>query len=254
MDFKRPCIIDHMQFDSEVLRLTDDVTQQLNSKYGLQCSPNLAPLVFAIYNTSRSKFDIAQCGVYEGATLLGIAETCRFLGLDAHIYGFDSFDGFPKNIDCDYDKPMYFKTLMSEGKIDKAHYDQAFIRTSAFTNDSHLDKTYFSIDKEKLLQRVATYNNITLIDGDFDRTLSAFRESIDLLHLDCDLYMSYCTSLTNLYPLLSSQGRVVFDEYYSLKYPGAREAVNRFFKERSSEGVFLRFRHGDFERWLLKKH
>ena len=70
---------------------------------------------------------------------------------------------------------------------------------------------------------------------------------------DCDLYESHKVALTFIWERLSRGGYIFLDEYYSLKFPGARIAINEFFDERQDK----LFRHelipGDFERWGVRK-
>ena len=56
------------------------------------------------------------------------------------------------------------------------------------------------------------------------------KNKILLANLDCDLYDSYKLALN--YISISYKKRIIYlDEYYSLKFPGARIASNEFFKE-----------------------
>ena len=46
----------------------------------------------------------------------------------------------------------------------------------------------------------------------------------------------------------------MLDEYYSLKFPGAKIACDEFFKENRIFPKFSKIRQGDFERWYVKKN
>ena len=75
---------------------------------------------------------------------------------------------------------------------------------------------------------------------------------IAILHIDSDLYESYLTCLNNLYENIIDGGIIIFDEYYSHKYPGARVAVNEFFEDK--KGYFEKYITQDgFERWCFTK-
>ena len=66
------------------------------------------------------------------------------------------------------------------------------------------------------------------------------------------LYKSYLTCLDNLYDNVISGGAVIFDEYYSHKYPGARVAVNEFFLDK--KGHFEKYLTDEgHERWCFIK-
>ena len=88
--------------------------------------------------------------------------------------------------------------------------------------------------------------------GKFKDKLINFNKKINILHIDCDLYDSYLECLNNLYKNLVGGGVVIFDEYYSHKYPGARLAVNEFFLDK--KGFFEKYITPDgFERWCFVK-
>ena len=75
---------------------------------------------------------------------------------------------------------------------------------------------------------------------------------MNLLHLDCDLYESYLTCLNNLYKNVVNKGVIVFDEYYSHKYPGARIAIDEFFEDKKGTFEYYVTSEGH-ERWCFIK-
>jgi len=52
------------------------------------------------------------------------------------------------------------------------------------------------------------------------------------IHLDVDIHSSYIECLTELYPKLVPGGVVVFDDYGSPKWPGAKKAVDELFSDK----------------------
>jgi len=99
-------------------------------------------------------------------------------------------------------------------------------------------------------------SNISLIAGPFEETMTDTASGPDTIAaaiLDCDLYGSYLTSLAYIWPRLSPGGIIYLDEYYSLKFPGARIAVDEFFEGTTAtlEGVSDEF--NGFERWIVSK-
>jgi hypothetical protein len=70
--------------------------------------------------------------------------------------------------------------------------------------------------------------------------------------LDCDLYVSYLKALEFIWPRLSKGGFIYLDEYFSLKFPGARLAVDEFFEGNNQIEWFHKKEEG-FERWWLIK-
>ena len=73
------------------------------------------------------------------------------------------------------------------------------------------------------------------------------------MHLDCDLYQSYLDVLNGLYKNVKQGGSIIFDEYYSLKYPGARIAVNEFFYNQPVDRFEKYITQESFERWCVVK-
>ena len=61
----------------------------------------------------------AECGVYQGSSLVACAEIIRQYGLDAHIYGLDSFQGLPEfsNIDEQMAADLVIDILKKKGTI-----------------------------------------------------------------------------------------------------------------------------------------
>ena len=74
---------------------------------------------------------------------------------------------------------------------------------------------------------------VTLVKGWFSETIPKYRGSqIALLHLDVDLYDSYQDCLHYLWPRVSMNGIVAFDEYHlPNRWPGAERAVDEFFSQ-----------------------
>ena len=64
--------------------------------------------------------------------------------------------------------------------------------------------------------------------------------------------VSYKECLNLLYDKVISGGSIIFDEYYSHKYPGARIAIDEFFKGKT--GHFEKYITPEgFERWCFVK-
>jgi hypothetical protein len=110
----------------------------------------------------------------------------------AKVYGFDSFEGLPEGWRPGYEKGIF------------ARPD---------------------------LPQVA--KNVELVVGWFDRTLPGFLDQhpgpVSLLHVDCDIYSSTQTVLTQLRDRIVPGTVIVFDEYFN--YPGWELHEYKAFKE-----------------------
>jgi len=151
--------------------------------------------------------DVVECGVGQGKSLKCFAD---YLPSTVKITGFDSFIGLPE-VD----------------KIDK--------------HSSRIQKGHLSYDYEATQELFRQHDNVQLVRGFFDSTLSQYDGAkIGLLHLDCDIYSSYKTCLSQLYDKVVSGGIIMFDEYYREfwqygKYAGAPVAIDEFLEGKNQE-------------------
>ena len=167
------------------------------------------------------------------------------------MYGMDSFEGFPIVKYHSNDLPKKFNDLYKNNLISLEHLKLSKKRTNNFNSLSHLEGNYFK-KINNIFETSKEFPNITLIKGSFLNTTPIFNKKISLLHLDCDLYESYLTCLNNLYKNVVNNGVIVFDEYYSHKYPGARIAVDEFFKDKKGTFECYKTLEGH-ERWCFIK-
>ena len=128
--------------------------------------------------------DIVECGVGPGCSIfeLSVLSTSKFRS--RHIWGFDTFQGLPK------------PSAIQDGQHNKYRkgiwpFSQAYVRD--MLKYSGIDESFIS-------------SQITLVPGEFTKTLPDHPvDSIAFLHIDCDLYESYQTVLSNLYLSRSSR-------------------------------------------------
>jgi O-methyltransferase len=160
---------------------------------------------------------IAECGVYRGSTLLGMAHTLKTMGITGwRLAGFDSFEGFPEPTQED---------SLADGSFHKSAIKGVFADTSF----EELSRKVRALGFER---------DITLAKGYFENALPAWSgENFAIVHLDCDLYPSYMTCLEFFYPRIKPGGFMVFDEYdFSAPvYPGAQKAIDSFFADKPEE-------------------
>ncbi len=219
--------------------------------FNIITSNNICLLLNKIQQLKNTEGAYVECGTFKGGTLLPVALYTQQFYINKNIYGIDSFEGFPITKHHKKDLPLYFKTLYSKNLISKDHFEKAKIRTQNFKSIDHLEGGYFK-KINSIFENVKQFSNVNLIKGVFSDTTPKFNKKISLLHLDCDLYESYLTCLTNLYNNIVSGGVIVFDEYYSHKYPGARVAVDEFFKDK--KGYFEYYiTKENHERWCFIK-
>ncbi len=181
------------------------------------CSANINIMLYLLDETSQLKGDIAECGVFQGATLSSFSYMLGKNGDKRAIYGFDSFEGFGD--------------IAGRERLqgDTAHID---LETNMFKNTSILRIT----DKLKLVGVEAA--NINLVKGFFEDSLGTYNDhKYSFVHLDCDLAESYLTCLNFFYSRMNKGGIILFDEYNDPVYAQATIAIDNFFKDKPEKPI-----------------
>jgi hypothetical protein len=180
----------------------------------------LENLVKFLEETNFLKGHVVECGVYRGGTLVTLALWLERLGSGRRVHGFDSFEGLPEP--SMHDKPANMEQRAIKGRL-------------AGTEDAVWAKA----------RRLSVADRVVLHKGFFEETIPAFSDSpLSLIHLDCDLFASYKVCLTHLWPRLQPGGVVVFDEFEDPAWPGARLAIEEFFRNTVEKPTTLAFGQG----------
>lgn len=234
----------------------DDIIVAKNSiqNIGINVVDNVYLLCYALEATRNLQGIYLECGVNKGSTLLTAHEYCKIRNIQKKFIGIDSFNGFPDNKTSNInDKPEMFDKLLSCEKITSHHHSLAKKRLYNHKNNYHLTKEYFR-DPGKIIFEESKKRNIDLIHGTFADSLQKLDIPISVFHIDCDLYESYLECLNFQFKNVVNGGIIVLDEYYSLKYPGPRIAVDEFIKKLNINSYSLKmFKTKDFERWCIIK-
>ena len=182
------------------------------------------------------------------------------IGSDKKVYGFDSFEGFPP-VYHSKDELSEYERMAKEGMIHENHINavRQNLQWKKALSSKELDKDIsssgsFSDTSLELLRKkieLTNLDNIVLVDGVFSETMN---EDLDIKKImavvvDCDLYQSYLDTFKFVWPRLEQGGFIHLDEYYSLKFPGAKLATDEFFKEKNVNLQMSDIKPGDFERW-----
>jgi hypothetical protein len=193
-------------------------------------------------NVDKIDGDIFEFGVFRGKSLIAMALLLKKLGSTKTIYGFDSFSGFPTYHDKDDFSTFTSYPKLFNAEIIKKHELMIALKGKEVDNltpKNISDSGQFDDTSEEYINKmIGLYelDNISLISGDFSKTLSvffsSFKGSIFSCNIDCDLYLGYKEVLPYVYNNLEQGSYVHLDEYYSLKFPGARIACEEFFKEK----------------------
>jgi hypothetical protein len=161
-----------------------------------------------------------ECGVYLGNSLMACAEIARESDLPIHFYGLDTFTGLPPLSETD-------KSIAPE---------KAIYRDRVMFADTSIARVQSKIDESGLTKY------ITLIPGLFADTLVKLPKTpYFFINIDCDLYEPHLECLEFFYPSIEPGGIIFFDDYHSVDYPMARQAIDEYMKNRPEELFHLRF-------------
>jgi O-methyltransferase len=188
-------------------------------------------IIFKLLEQSRDvEGDVAECGVYRGATLIPMALYLKQRGIEKSVFGFDSFEGFDESVNID---------------IRLGGRDIESKRVGGLGDTSY----------EELADKIARFglsSAVTLVKGYFRETLPRFDSCrVSFVHLDCDLYQSYKDCLEFFYPRLSPGGIVLFDEYNDPPWPGCNKAVDEFLADKPEQ--LEEIATDNFQKWYFKK-
>jgi len=215
-----------------------------------------------IQATNEIPGDVAEFGVSRGSSI--ITTGLLLSGLNSKIiFGFDTFFGFPSY--SDYDDFEIFNELYEKNVISKNHFERVLknkdyvLARGSNTEPKNISTSMdFSATSLEIVQSKINYfalqDRIELVVGDFTKNLQdkLSNKTFSLVLIDSDLYESYEKILPIVWNHLSPGGYIYLDEYYSLKFPGPRIAVDSFVKNQKS--ILVRLPDWlDFERWALHK-
>jgi len=212
--------------------------------------------------------DLLEAGVFRGKSLLAMALMLKELGSTKRIYGYDTWAGFP-SIYAPEDALENWESLYREGRISARHLEKTRLQVkhralgdeavARFDSSNISMSGDFSNAAKTELERKIAYlglDNVILVQGEFSSTMSENKtepKEIMAALIDADLYASYTACLPFIWPRLTRGGYLYLDEYYSLKFPGARIATDQFFGDLRDKPQRYAHDRGDFERWYVRK-
>lgn len=194
-------------------------------------SANINIIMNLLAKSDHLSGDIAECGVFQGATLVPITYMMNKYHDNRQIYGFDSFEGFGSAADVE-------SANDTTGHID--------LETEMF------QQTSVSLIREKLKLSRTNTDNLHLVKGYFEDSLPAYNDhNYSFVHLDCDLASSYVTCLEFFYPRMNKGGFILFDEYLDPIYTAATEAIDLFFADKAEKPV--RIERDNYIKYYIQK-
>ena len=161
-----------------------------------------------------------ECGVWKGgsAAIMGLA--MRHARQTRPLHLFDSFEGLPEPGDKDGDMAVAYSGGRAAGALDSIHQCEA-----ALEEVRQLLHQRLQFPENQIQYHVGWFQNTVPLDA-------IQLGSIAVLRLDGDWYESTRVCLEHLYPLLSSGGVLILDDYYC--WEGCRKAADEY---RSRHGI-----------------
>lgn len=159
---------------------------------------------------------IVECGVFAGQGLMTWAQLSAILepvgGVFRHVYGFDTFAGFPG---------VHKKDLKANVKLDWRKGD---LKDESFEDLKRCIELY---DTNRFLDQIP---RVSLVKGDFLKTAPKFLKDnphvlISLLYLDFDLYEPTKLALELFLPRMPKGAVLALDEINHPLWPGETLAL-----------------------------
>jgi O-methyltransferase len=152
--------------------------------------------------------DFWECGVYQGGTAGLLAEVLATSPLSsARLHLFDTFEGLPE--------------------VDPLR-------------DTHERGEFADTSLAAVQERIGKLGLVVYHQGLIPETFRSLEDArIAFAHVDVDLYRSVWDCCAFIMPRLQPGGFVIFDDYGFPSCPGARQAVDEFFRDRREQPLVL---------------
>jgi hypothetical protein len=156
--------------------------------------------------------NVIECGSARCGTSILMAKYLSKLGSTKIVYACDSFKGFnPEELRKERERKL--TTASSE-------YFSSLTYRYVVSKISRLDLS----------------DRIVPVQGFFENTLPHLHSSFCFALIDCDLSDSILYSAESIWSRLSIGGRILFDDYLSSEFSGARVGIDEF-RQRHSDGI-----------------
>jgi hypothetical protein len=177
----------------------------VNYESGLRDSGGLEDLMERLKGVINVNGDIIECGSDRCGTSVIMAKFLKSKGVSKKIYALDVFgSGFDVN------------ELEEERQL-------------GLTQATNKTFTYNSFDYVKnKIKRLGLDQIIIPVKGLFKDTLPHINSTFCLCLIDCDLKKSMLYSAETVWPKLTKNGIMLFDDYGSSEYKGVKIAVDDF--------------------------
>jgi len=166
--------------------------------------------------------DFVECGVWRGGNSLAAKMIFEAYGCEKTVYLFDTFSGMTQPADSDW--------RIRGGASAKQEFEEIDYWCYATLDDV----------KKNFEKAHVNMNGVKFVVGDVSETLlidENLPKNISVLRLDTDWYESTLIEMEKLYPLLSTKGVLLIDDYGY--WDGARKAIEHFFQNPAHKRPFI---------------
>lgn len=171
----------------------------------------------AAFDRLGSEGELAECGCWRGHSTYMLARLAETRG-GSPFHVFDSFEG-----------------LSEYGEKDQGGLTPENARLG------NIRRRHFAADIEGVRATLAPFDFMHLYKGWIPERFPEIEDRrFKFVHIDVDLYQPYIDSIAFFYPRLLDGGVMVFDDYGSAGFPGARKAVDEM-RERFKPSLSLSF-------------
>ena len=169
--------------------------------------------------------DIVECGVWRGGSTMVMAyKLLKLNSTQRNLYLYDTFEGMSDPSEDDIDIGGVHSSQLLK-KANKIEGNNIWCYASLDEVKKNIDSTGYPVNK------------INYIKGKVEETIpNKMPQKIAILRLDTDWYESTKHELINLFPLLSTNGIIIIDDYGHWK--GSRKAVDEYFASHNIK-IFL---------------
>ncbi|MEQ8390606.1 MAG: TylF/MycF/NovP-related O-methyltransferase [Thalassospira sp.] len=179
---------------------------------------------FMLFDLLNLSFDnlgdqgaLAECGCWKGQSTYMLANVVKERGVSP-FHVFDSFEGLSSYEDEDIDQ---------RNSVDREYLNNR--------------RRHFASEEEIVKINLSKFDFISFYKGWIPGRFGEVAEfEYKFVHIDVDMYQPYVDSIRFFYPRMLKGGVIVFDDYGSSGFPGARRAVDELAEE-FQPSIFLRF-------------
>ena len=151
---------------------------------------------------------------------------------------------------------IYLANICRQNQIDWTGYDISnfFVENAKKRNFNAIKANLHDCNIDTACDAIIISRSLYHFKDTLDKHFLKKDRKIFSANVDCDLYEGYKKCLPIIFKSLEVGGFVNLDEYYSLKYPGAKIATDEFLlKNKNAVLSSSATRKGEFPRYHLTK-